>query len=105
MSLNRHPVVVIDNGTGYTKMGFAGNNEPNFVIPTTINTRDQPQRRGIDDLDFTIGQNPLPGYSASWPIRHGQVDNWDLMEKFHQASIYQYLKCDPEDHYFLVLSI
>ena len=25
---------VIDNGTGYTKLGFAGNSEPQFIIPT-----------------------------------------------------------------------
>jgi len=24
------PAIVIDNGTGYTKMGFAGNMEPEF---------------------------------------------------------------------------
>lgn len=29
-------VVVIDNGTGYTKMGHAGNTEPSFDIPTLI---------------------------------------------------------------------
>lgn len=29
-------VVVIDNGTGYTKMGHAGNSEPSFDIPTLI---------------------------------------------------------------------
>ena len=28
--------VVIDNGTGYTKMGYAGNFEPSFIIPTCI---------------------------------------------------------------------
>ena len=27
---------VIDNGTGYTKMGFAGNPEPQHIIPTAI---------------------------------------------------------------------
>lgn len=26
--------VVIDNGTGYTKMGYAGNMEPSYLIPT-----------------------------------------------------------------------
>jgi len=25
------PPCVIDNGTGYTKMGYAGNYEPNFI--------------------------------------------------------------------------
>ena len=29
-------VVVIDNGTGYTKMGYAGNQQPSFDIPTLI---------------------------------------------------------------------
>ena len=29
-------VAVIDNGTGYTKMGYAGNTEPAFDIPTLI---------------------------------------------------------------------
>lgn len=28
------PAVVIDNGTGYTKMGFAGNVEPQYIVPT-----------------------------------------------------------------------
>ena len=28
--------VVIDNGTGYTKMGYAGNLEPSYLIPSCI---------------------------------------------------------------------
>jgi len=28
--------VVIDNGTGYTKMGYAGNLEPSYLIPSVI---------------------------------------------------------------------
>jgi actin-related protein 3 len=28
--------VVIDNGTGYTKMGYAGNMEPSYLIPTAL---------------------------------------------------------------------
>jgi len=30
------PTVVIDNGTGYTKMGYAGNVDPSYLIPSTI---------------------------------------------------------------------
>jgi actin-related protein len=30
--------VVIDNGTGYTKMGYAGNMEPSYMIPSVIAT-------------------------------------------------------------------
>ena len=32
------PTVVIDNGTGYTKMGYAGNMDPNYIIPSMIAT-------------------------------------------------------------------
>ena len=28
--------VVIDNGTGYTKMGYSVNMEPSYIIPTVI---------------------------------------------------------------------
>jgi actin-related protein 3 len=30
------PTVVIDNGTGYSKMGYAGNMDPSYIIPSTI---------------------------------------------------------------------
>lgn len=36
MDLLAKKVCVIDNGTGYTKMGWAGNTEPQFDIPTVI---------------------------------------------------------------------
>lgn len=32
------PTVVIDNGTGYSKMGYAGNMDPSYIIPSTIAT-------------------------------------------------------------------
>ena len=35
MSTGKLPVV-IDNGTGYTKMGYAGNMEPSYLIPSVI---------------------------------------------------------------------
>ncbi len=109
-------------------MGYAGNNDPQFIIPSTIATRDSASttgastgrggaatsgvassnlssKRGIEDLDFFIGDEANANsrtYQVSYPIRHGQVENWDLMEKFHQACIFQYLRCEPEDHYFLL---
>ncbi|KAI9105854.1 actin family [Phlyctochytrium arcticum] len=102
--------VVIDNGTGYTKMGYAGNQDPQFIIPTTIATRETASgnlaaKRGIEDLDYYIGDEAMlnsKSYGMTYPVRHGQVENWDLMEKFHQACIFQHLRCEPEDHYFLL---
>ncbi|KAL0364253.1 UNVERIFIED_CONTAM: Actin-related protein 3 [Sesamum angustifolium] len=120
------PAVVLDNGTGYTKMGFAGNLEPCFIVPTVVTAHEssitQPRTSTIKssnflaqhnagvmaDLDFSIGDEALSRSKSSgasnltYPIRHGQVDDWDAMERFWQQCIFNYLRCDPEDHYFLL---
>eukprot|EP00771_Trimastix_marina_P002387 gnl/Trimastix_PCT/352.p1 GENE.gnl/Trimastix_PCT/352~~gnl/Trimastix_PCT/352.p1 ORF type:complete len:341 (+),score=92.09 gnl/Trimastix_PCT/352:302-1324(+) len=35
-------------------------------------------------------------------MQHGQVSDWDLMEKYWQQCIFKYLRCEPENHYFLL---
>ena len=77
------PSVVIDNGTGYTKMGYAGNAEPACIIPTVIavggsdnKTGTLTQKGKIDDLDFYIGDDAISQsktLTLNNPIRHGQV--------------------------------
>lgn len=112
------PAVVMDNGTGLTKLGFAGNDAPSYVFPTAIATSVDSAKsrksgsyvglkRGLEDLDFHIGEDALsaatgPHYSLLYPIRHGQIENWDHMERFWARSIFKYLRCEPEDHYFLL---
>ncbi|KAI5106613.1 actin-related protein 3B, partial [Silurus meridionalis] len=97
----------------YTKIGYAGNTEPQFIMPSCIAIRetagvgDQAQRRlmkGVDDLDFFIGDEAIdkPNYATKWPIRHGITEDWDLMEKFMEQVIFKYLRAEPEDHSFLV---
>lgn len=90
------PACVIDVGTGwvienahtsyfespffyfscrYTKLGFAANKEPQFIIPSTIAIRetakigDTTSRRlnkGVEDLDFYIGDEAFDatGYAV-----------------------------------------
>jgi len=41
-------------------------------------------------------------YQVSYPVRHGQVDNWAHMEYFWEQCIFKYLRSEPEDHYFLL---
>lgn len=103
--------VVIDNGTGYTKMGYAGSAEPSFVIPTLIANPGEKGsvkkglKEGLSDLDFYIGheaQQRQDTYQLNYPVRQGIIDNWDNMERMWQRCIFKYLKCEPEDHYFLL---
>lgn len=124
MDATGRPAVVIDNGTGYTKMGYAGNVEPCFIVPTAVALSRSMAAGGaaalagwspmqfhsagvMADLDFFIGNEALSvartgAYLLSNPIRHGQVDNWDAMERFWQQCVFNYLRCDPEDHFFLL---
>uniref|UniRef100_A0A672J0W5 Actin-related protein 3-like n=1 Tax=Salarias fasciatus TaxID=181472 RepID=A0A672J0W5_SALFA len=99
----RLPACVVDCGTGYTKLGYAGNTEPQFIVPSCIAIKesakvgDQAQRRmmkGVDDLDFYIGDEAVdkPTYATKWPIRHGIVEDWDLMERFMEQIIFKYLR-------------
>lgn len=110
------PAVVMDNGTGMTKLGFAGNDSPSYVFPTAIATpsgkggskgSSLSHKRGLEDLDFFIGDEAIgaangSNYGLTYPVRHGQVENWDHMERFWENSIFKYLRCEPEDHYFLL---
>lgn len=116
------PVVVMDNGTGLTKMGFSGNDAPSFVIPTAIATLSNSgktskitssknmnfvSKRELADLDFFIGEDALiagngPTYDVSYPVKQGQIEDWDQMERFWEMSIFKYLRCEPEDHFFLL---
>ncbi|CAI5712619.1 unnamed protein product [Peronospora destructor] len=105
------PTVVIDNGTGYTKMGYAGNAEPSYIIPSTIavsggnDSSTVRSRQGIDDLDFYIGKEALDHASThqvNYPIAQGIIQNWDNMEKLWQRCIFQHMRCEPEEHYMLL---
>lgn len=107
------PACVIDVGTGYTKLGFAGNKEPQFIIPSAIAIKetakvgDQSTRRmtkAVEDLDFFIGDEAFDatGYAVKYPVRHGLVEDWDLMERYIEQCIFKYLRAEPEDHHFLL---
>jgi actin-related protein 3 len=112
MSRSGLPAVVIDNGTGYSKMGYAGNTEPQYIVPTVISTQEGKgsqkaanQKKGIEDLDFYIGDEALKytqTYDTSTILKHGQVENWTHMEYFWEQCIFKYLRCEPEDHFFLL---
>jgi len=108
--------IVIDNGTGFTKMGFSGNLDPDFVFPTAIAEINKKTDISIssktEEFDYYIGDKAVEvasnsrSHSITYPMMNGMIDKWDQMEKFWHQSIYHYMKVDPQDHYFvLVLKI
>ena len=92
-------------GTGSGRPAVA--NKPSYLTGGAGQSSNLAGKRGTEDLDFFIGDEALaagnnPGYSVSYPVRHGQVENWDQMERFWSNSIFKYLRVEPEDHYFLL---
>ena len=55
----------------YSKLGYAGNKEPQFIIPSAIAVKESAKvgtnlTRGVEDLDFFIGDEAMDskGYAV-----------------------------------------
>lgn len=111
-------VVHPDNLTlpSYSKIGYAGNMQPQCIIPSCIAVKEygkvgnRDTRRlgtGLDDLNFYIGDEAIAAegkndFSLKWPIRHGIIEDWDLMQRYMEQVIFGVLRAEPEDHFFLM---
>jgi len=90
-------------------MGYASNAEPSYIIPSTIAVgqgSQRPAQQCVDDLDFYIGNEAFEHSSThqlNYPIKQGIIDNWDNMEKLWQSCLFKYLRCEPEEHYMLLV--
>ncbi|XP_047178592.1 actin-related protein 2-like isoform X1 [Vigna umbellata] len=96
-------VVVCDNGTGYVKCGFSGENFPTSVFPCVVG---RPMLRYEESLteqevkDIVVGESCADlrhQLDVSYPVNNGIVQNWDDMCHIWDHAFYNELKINPPD--------
>jgi actin-related protein 2 len=80
-------VIVVDNGTGYVKAGYAGDNIPRKTFSSMVG---RPTLRAEEDFiegvvlkDIMVGDEAVANRRAleiSYPLENGIVRNWEDME-------------------------
>ncbi|ORX40682.1 actin family [Kockovaella imperatae] len=100
--------LVVDNGTGFVKCGYAGSNFPEFVFPSVVGRPilRAEERTGSSSIrDLMIGDEAAENRSflqMTQPMEHGVVKNWEDMKHLWDYTFDEKLKVDTHGQKILL---
>jgi len=108
-TLGNMPCIVCDNGTGFVKVGYAGQNFPSSIFPSMIG---RPILRAEEAVSDSIElKEVMCGDEAAlvrhsldikYPVENGIVRNWEDMEQLWNYKFYEKLMINPKDNKILL---
>jgi len=104
--------IVIDTGSLYTKIGYAGDSEPKVIVPTTLCRAPlKSEEEGMDVDEDKTGQPKEQSYfidanmncahenmDAICPVKIGIIEDWDAITYLWKSSIIDTMHEDILDH-------
>lgn len=90
--------VVVDQGSGFTKAGFAGEDQPRLVLKSSclVPSWDRPVLPGAPGCELA------GGVARAHPIKHGVVVDWEALEGLWERLLVGGLRVCPEQWPVLV---
>lgn len=96
--------IVCDNGTGFVKCGYAGENFPEHIFPSMIGRpilRASEEFADVEMKDIMVGHE-CAKYRAmletSYPVNNGMVSDWEGMGHLWDHTFNECLKINPKEH-------
>ncbi|RCI01538.1 NuA4 histone acetyltransferase subunit [Rhizopus stolonifer] len=100
--------LVLDIGTSMTRAGYAGEDTPRVMFPTSVGYIDPVQETDGDTVmaghkrQYYIGDNKVNMFKSQMEIKHplqdGLVEDWDAYEAIWHATFDDMLRIRPEEH-------
>jgi len=100
--------IVCDNGTGYVKVGYGGDNFPAFIFPSMIGRpimRYEEEFKDVELRDVMVGEDcekHRAMLEVSYPVENGIVRDWTGMRYLYDYTFFEKLKINPGDHKILL---
>ncbi|KAI8385754.1 actin family [Blakeslea trispora] len=93
--------LVLDIGTSMTRAGYAGEDTPRVMFPTSVGYVDTE----VDEQkkrEYFIGDNKINRFKSQMEITHpleeGLVNDWEAYEALWDATFHHMLRIRPEEH-------